>query len=71
MGVVRNGLLPRVDRSILDKLRSLDADECLTEASTFSSWPPKVTRLPVETSQSLLLSDTLRDRSEERRRERV
>ncbi|KAF8591194.1 hypothetical protein K439DRAFT_1611504 [Ramaria rubella] len=59
---------PRVDRSILDKLRSLDTDECLTDLSlsTEYAWPPRVTRLPVEpkapgrpTRVSLLRDPTL------------
>ena len=50
---------PRVDRSILDKLRSLDAEECLTEVSSRTAWPPKVTRLPIEISPRQLRDTAL------------
>ena len=50
---------PRVDRSILDKLRSLDADECLIEASSRAYWPPKVTRLPIDDSPRLVRDASL------------
>ncbi|KAF8518222.1 hypothetical protein JB92DRAFT_2128600 [Gautieria morchelliformis] len=62
VNMLRSGSPPRVDRSILEKLRSLDGDEYQAGASTSPpSWPPEVTRLPVENPTRFSISNSFRD----------